>query len=153
VGVFYHIMTLNNTRKNQQMQLETRQATLFMNVYNRYISSEFRDAENEISKWEWNTFEEFWDKYGDPDRYPDNVNTFSKIGQFYEGLGTLVREDLIEIRLIAQFIGGSFIDWYERWTPIFEELKKQYKGRSWNTEYLYIEVKKFRDDHPELFNL
>ena len=37
-GVFYHIMTLNNTRKNQQMQLETRQAQLFFNLYMEDIS-------------------------------------------------------------------------------------------------------------------
>ena len=41
IGIFYYIMTLNNTRKNQQMQLETRQAQLFMNIYNTYRSKEY----------------------------------------------------------------------------------------------------------------
>jgi len=42
IGVFYHIMTLNNTGKNQELTikaqnhaLETRQAQLFMNIYNQ----------------------------------------------------------------------------------------------------------------------
>jgi len=30
VGVFYHIMTLRNTRKNQQLQLETRQINTYL---------------------------------------------------------------------------------------------------------------------------
>jgi hypothetical protein len=41
VGVFYYIMTLRNTRKNQQLQLETRQAQLFTS-----LSREFRSVEN-----------------------------------------------------------------------------------------------------------
>jgi hypothetical protein len=39
VGVTFHIMTLNNTRKNQQQQLETRQAQLFMQMYNKLDDS------------------------------------------------------------------------------------------------------------------
>jgi hypothetical protein len=34
VGVFYHIMTLRNTRRNQELTLETRQAQMFMQIYN-----------------------------------------------------------------------------------------------------------------------
>lgn len=42
VGIFYYIMTLNNTRKNQRQQLETRQTHLFMTLYETARSREFR---------------------------------------------------------------------------------------------------------------
>jgi hypothetical protein len=49
VGVFYHIMTLNNTRKNQQLQLETRQTQLFMNLYETWRSPDFRKRSNFVN--------------------------------------------------------------------------------------------------------
>ena len=163
VGVFYHIMTLNNSRKTQeltlkaqQQQLETRQAQLFMQIFNHYVSSDFRDALNEIERWEWTNFEEYWAKYGAPKRYPDNYNTFSKVGMFYEGLGTLVREDLIDIGMIQQFFGGVFIEWFEKWKPCFDGIIQMYDDvnrppRVWNTSYLYEQMIKYRDENPELF--
>jgi hypothetical protein len=68
VGVAYHIMTLNNTRKNQQQQLETRQATLFMQMYNRWDDTH-RDSFNKIRELEFENFEDFIQKYG-----PDSGN-------------------------------------------------------------------------------
>ena len=44
MGIFYYIMTLNNTRKNQEMQLETRQAQLFMQIVNQFTQPSMVDA-------------------------------------------------------------------------------------------------------------
>ena len=40
VGVFYHIMTLRNTRRNQQLTLENRNAQLLMRIYDKYTETE-----------------------------------------------------------------------------------------------------------------
>ena len=48
VGVVYYILTLRNTRRNQEMQLETRQAQLFMQIYDRRSSSEMTKMEWEF---------------------------------------------------------------------------------------------------------
>ena len=58
IGVFYHIMTLNNTRKNQQLQLETRQAQLFMQLYNR-LEKDFVTSFLNVMNWEWDSYEDF----------------------------------------------------------------------------------------------
>ncbi len=39
VGIYYYVMTLRNQRKNQELALETRQAQLFMNIYDRRVNS------------------------------------------------------------------------------------------------------------------
>ena len=39
VGIFYYVMTLRNQQKNQQLALETRQAQLFMNIYDRRLNN------------------------------------------------------------------------------------------------------------------
>ena len=55
VGVFYHIMTLRNTGKNQEMQLETRQAQLFMQIYQEMSSPEHYKRSDELLHMEWTT--------------------------------------------------------------------------------------------------
>ena len=42
IGVLYHIMTLRNTSKNQQLQLESRQIQLYMQLLDRFASEENR---------------------------------------------------------------------------------------------------------------
>ena len=44
IDVIYHIMTLNNTRKNQRLQLETRQAQLFMQAYGTFVDRDFQKS-------------------------------------------------------------------------------------------------------------
>ena len=75
---------------------------------------------------------------------------------FYEGLGTLVREGLIDIGMIHQFFGGVYIEWFEKWTPFFDGIIQLYTDmdrppRVWNTGYLYEQMIQYRDEHPELF--
>jgi hypothetical protein len=73
VGVLYHIMTLRNTRKTQQLALETRQAQLFMNLYETWRSIDFRKRSNWINQiLEYENFEDFWTRHGpqaDPDAF------------------------------------------------------------------------------------
>ena len=149
VAITYYSLQIRNQNK-------TRQAQLFMQIFNHYVSSDFREALNEIEKWEWTTFEEYWEKYGDPNRHPDNYTIFSKVGMFYEGLGTLLREELINAGMISQFFGGVFIEWFEKWFPVFEGviLMADTSGRGvriWNLGYLYEALKKYRDENPKLF--
>lgn len=39
IGVAYYVMNIENNRKNQELQLETRQAQLLMAVYERYVTT------------------------------------------------------------------------------------------------------------------
>ena len=59
VGVAYHIMTLNNTRKNQQMQLDTRQAQLYTTLWNQSFNNpEWMKNYLIMDKLKWTTFTE-----------------------------------------------------------------------------------------------
>ena len=44
VGIAYYIMTIRNQQKNQDMQLETRQAQLFMQIYNRFNDRDIQQS-------------------------------------------------------------------------------------------------------------
>ena len=58
VGIVYYIAIMRNNQRTQQMQLETRQAQLFMQLYNRLrddakdldVNKSFLDVEIESSE-------------------------------------------------------------------------------------------------------
>jgi len=158
VGVFYHIMTLRNTRRNQELTLkaqehalETRQAQLLMQVYNRWSSFDHLQHEVEINQWEWEDFDEFWAKYG-----PDNPRAFtawSAVGCFYEGLGVLVKNGLLDPRLVDDLISGWVISHWERFEPIYLAVRDRFNSptSAEYTEYIYNQIKPiWEEQHPEL---
>ncbi|UCE38751.1 MAG: hypothetical protein JSW00_05850 [Thermoplasmata archaeon] len=73
-------------------------------------------------------------------------------GQYLEGLGVLVRENLLDIKFIALLIGGGVKRHWEKIAPYVYELREKGKAPRVFTEfeYLYDEVMKYAEEHPEL---
>jgi len=120
VGVFYHIMILNNTRKNQQLQLETRQAQLFIEMTKETSGDEFRAAYQEIlEQWSWTDFDDFMRKYG-PDGNPEAYKKLMRITSYYERLGMLVRDGLISPQLVYHWMGSTPVNFWEKIEPYMD---------------------------------
>jgi len=66
IGVFYQILMLKNTRKNQEMQLEARQAQLFMDYQEKIMQDPLNSSYSDLKNWEWNDYDDFVTKYGIP---------------------------------------------------------------------------------------
>jgi len=151
VGVFYYIMTIRTNQKNQQMQLETRQAQLFIQLYNRFRD----DMRNVNLAWfmdaEFESYEGFQRLSQADDKFSQAL---SALGAFFEGIGVMVREGYIPVRLIALQWGGNTRRFWEKLEPIMAELREVREfPRAWaETEYLYNELMKYIEEHPELKN-
>lgn len=149
VGVFYYIMTIRTNQRNQRMQLETRQAQLFMQLYNR-----FRDDTRNIDIASF--MDADFESYGDFQRLSQTDDDFtqalSALGGFFEGIGVMVREGYIPVRLIALQWGGNTRRFWEKLEPVVSELRETRSfPRAWaETEYLYSELMKYLEEHPEL---
>jgi hypothetical protein len=63
-GFTYYVLTVRNTRVNQQQQLETRQAQLFMQIFQEFSSVENFKVLNEVMAMEWDDYDDFMSKYG-----------------------------------------------------------------------------------------
>jgi hypothetical protein len=151
VGVAYHIMTLNNTRKNQHMTLETRQAQMFLTIYNRILEENFARTRYNIEwVWSWSDFEDFRKKYG-----PESENwpNFVRVMMFLEGIGILLKKGMISASFIDDFISGTTVRIWEKYSEVVFDIRKYYdspQAYEW-VEYLYDEVKAiYNKQHPEL---
>ena len=64
VGIEYYILNLQNNQKNQEtsiknqeITLETRQAQLFMNIFNNYSSKGYQKELENILSWQYNDYD------------------------------------------------------------------------------------------------
>jgi hypothetical protein len=149
VAAVYYVSTLRNAQKTQQLQLDTRQAQLFMQIYSQsHNDPTFLDAFRKTMSLQWSTYEEFSDLLKDEEK----GRALQRVGSFYEGLGVLVKENYVDIRLVALLMTIMTRTWWEKYKPIIEEGRRQSGYPRWlsESEYLYNELMKYIDKHPEL---
>ena len=157
IGVFYHIMTLRNTRRNQELTrrsqdqaLETRQAQLFMGLYETYRNPEFRKLHARVHNQEWEDFDDFWEKYGS-ETNPEAFSEWLSVAAFFNGAGVLLQRELIDINLTGELLANILCRSWPGTVPILEGFR-QYTVREGfapphtkllgGFEYLYNEVMK-----------
>ena len=150
VGIFYYVMTLNYTRKNQELQLETRQAGLFMQVYTRWSDRELIKMQQEFTRWEWDDYDD-WER-----KYESDVDSLSlryTLGTFYEGIGVLMARGLIDPTLVDDLMSSAIMSYWRKIEPVVEEARKRsgYPQRFEWQEYLYNQILAISEkQHPEL---
>ena len=146
-SLFYYTTVLQNSNKTQQMQLENRQAQLFMNIYSKLASNEAIDNEYIINRLEMKTIEDYSKIAEDPIKY----RALQWFMTYYEGIGTLVRENHVSIELVAQMISGNIIWFWERYGEVFLDLRQNWPRYMTELEYLYDRVNGYLDEaHPDV---
>ncbi len=147
VGVFYHIMTLRNTRRNQEVTLETRQTQLFMEIYKTWASKEFqRDLEQMRYVWEFDGYDDSFYKYG-VENNPDDHAIWDQAVMWHEGLGVLVRKGLIDPEIVDDLMGGHILHFWGRFGSLIQEFRERMDAPlAWKEiDYLYDVIKEIRD--------
>jgi len=176
VGVFYYIMTIRANQRNQEISLrnqeltlesqeltrkaqeqavETRQAQLFMNIYNQSFSNqEWLDAYTKVMTTHWENYEEYMQKqdWTSDESDTELIRAANLVYCFYEGLGVFVKEGLVDIRLIALTMTYMTRTLWEKIAPIVYESRKRmnYPRQLSEFEYLYDELMRYIEEHPEL---
>ena len=149
LAAFYYISTLRNTRRNQELTLraqeqavETRQAQLFMEMYQDFKRSDIQKAYNDIVfVWNWDNPEDFDEKYGRRNNY-DEFHKYMLVYSVYEGLGVLVYRGLIDVTMIEELMRSYVVSFWEKMAPIIYDWRVQWPLAAEWMEYLYNEVNK-----------
>ena len=148
LAAFYYISTLRNAQRTQQLQLETRQAQLLMQIYSRLDIPEKSEAFTDVFTWDFIDFEDYLTKYGEK---PEEEYKLTGLVIYFEGLGTMVREGFIDIHQVATLIGGAAVRFWSMFDSIKEDIRKYKNYPRWasETEYLYNELLKYQETHPD----
>jgi hypothetical protein len=156
-GFSYYVLTVRASQRNQelvlkaqQQALETRQAQLFMEMYNNWKDIDRSIIENEVINWEYEDPRDWFEKYGSD---PMNRIKLGNSASFYEGLGVLVNRGFLNPVLVDDLISGNIVTYWEETGPLWNAVREQYdypQVAQW-VEFLYNEVKEIMlSEHPEL---
>jgi hypothetical protein len=147
VGIVYYLIIMRNSQRAQQQQLETRQAQLFMQVYNQYTMEKYKQW-LEINTWEWEDYEDFQAKYS----ALESAQNLSSIRSWLEGLGVLVKSGLVPIEIVALFMTGTIRRYWEKFGPLTLEFRTRlnFPRFGGEGEYLYKTLMEYVEEHPEL---
>jgi hypothetical protein len=163
VGVYYYITTIRVNQRNQEISIknqelalkaqehatETREAQLFMQLYNRYQQFDWQKQwsvmDKKISGWQ-----EFKERRENDPVFREEVG---KLSSFYEGLGVLLKAGYLSIHPVAlMWTGYTRTFWENIVEPILDEMREETGyPRGWSeTEYACREVLRYIEGHPEL---
>ena len=121
-----------------------------MQVYDKFSRPVLIDAMNRIdaTREQVQTIDDYYEWASDP----ENLRTRVIMGSFFEGVGVLVKENLIEIRIVAELMTGPIVHFWAMFGPIIDEIRVRdnFPRALSETEYLYDELMKYVKEHPEI---
>ena len=107
VGVIITLQQLRDIKQTRENELETRQAQLFMQVWQQYNSVEYAMQRYEVYDMQWEDYDDFQRKYlGVPAKEMRPYASYVSIARLFEGLWLLIQEKLIDEKLVYQNVYG-----------------------------------------------
>jgi len=134
-GVVYSSLQLRE-------QTKTRQTDLVIRLASDMRSIEVVGAFVDVLGAEFKDYDDFVKKYGMPFSKNQVPLSLFMVGNYFEQLGVLFRNRLVDAHLIGQLFPVSAA--WEKMEPFVKGLRKEYQSQGYYEwfEYLYSEVKK-----------
>jgi hypothetical protein len=103
----------------------------------------------------WSTADDFikdYDYFNPEAPETDKMRAINDITGYYEGMGVLVKEGLLDIRFLALHLNGATQLAWKAFDPIIDDLREKWNApRAFSEfEYIYNELIKYNKEHPEL---
>jgi hypothetical protein len=163
VAAGYYILNLRVSQKNQELSLktqelaykaqeqtlETRQAQLFMQIFQRFNEPDFFDKYTTFLSWKWKDYDDFMSKYGQKDN-PEAWYSEGSVAAFFNGVGLLLYMNLLDIKLIYGLLFVHVEMFWKKIKPISQEMRKRlnYPQIDQWVEYLYEEIIEYDKKTP-----
>ena len=141
IALTYYGLQIRNQNK-------TRQAQLFMNLYDTYHSPEFRLRWHDLLHREWTDKEDWFRKYG---QNSEDLAAYTSMLSFFNGIGVLLKRDLISLEMVDDLLSVNIRGFWKMfestvyWARETIDEPKMYA----DFEYLYNEVMTINEKAPD----
>lgn len=141
IAVYYYTLSVGNTKRNIQANLETRRAQLFSELNSR-LTLWHVESLLKIMGWEWRDYDDFMLRYG-PKNNVKEWAAFNYNIMFWDEVGVVVKNGLIEPNYVKELMTPSVTMLWEKFEPIIRELRSKggYPQFGQCTEQLYKMIK------------
>jgi hypothetical protein len=124
VAIIYYITIMRSSQKTQQLQLETRKAQLYMQLFMRITSEEVMKKSIDLLKLEYDNVDEFMEKYISGPDSSMHAKLFSMFWHI-DGLGYMMSQKFIDPEMVYNFGGGFAQVWHwKKWEPVIMRMRK-----------------------------
>jgi hypothetical protein len=154
IAVRSYVNANKRAEEARARELETRQAQLFMQIYNRFSDKDFVEAVNNVVYENppiYKNFDEYHAKY--IENNPEYDRMVKQIIYTLEGAGVLVNRGLIDVSYVDDLFSSIVIGFWESIKPAIVEARTRFNTPQIDEwlEYLYERVKDVAEkQHPEL---
>ncbi len=134
IAAIYYILVIRHQKKARQTDLIFR----LLSVYN---SKDFQEAVLRIQALDYKDYDDFVKKYGSLNALNELHISLGMVGNFYETVGVLVSEKLLDINLVQKLF--TVEPTWKKGEPLIREARKQGSPELYVWfENLYKEMKK-----------
>jgi hypothetical protein len=152
-AVVVGVVSFISSNKSEEKQ---RKAQIFMNLYGTIQSPEFlRSITTMMYDWQFKDYDDYFKKYGGINN-PKSFAVASRVLAFYEGMGVLLKNNLIDLKLVNDLQGTTALAFWEKYEPVIkgqmEYQRTHFKVQKpiWlGLEYLVNELKIQATKFPE----
>jgi hypothetical protein len=139
VAAVYYILQLRHQSKVRETDLAIRLNPVFsLSVI------DWQQAAFKVANLQFKDFDDFVKKYGSLSTEKQETMAIHTICNFFEGIGLILKRNLVSAEIICDYWGESAIFMWEKLKPLIEGFREQYNmPRAWKPfEYLYNEMQK-----------
>ena len=136
------ILGLGFTMLELRHLTQTRRTDVIMRIYDRFGSKEMVEAINSVGQL----------RSQSPESPPRATLTgVTQVAIIFEGLGVLLEQNLIDIKLVDSLFGPTLVSLWEPIQPVIQGMRKSLKEPFFfsHFEYLYNRLTEYRREHPE----
>ena len=144
------LAAINQILSNRQAA-QQRQTQLFMDLYNRWNTSEVAKQYGNIRfKYRITNYDDYLRVVDYENEVLGNIDAFSdfqNLAQLFNGIGVLVKRKLIDIALVEDLLSNRVIWWWEMYRPICMGARQATSDPEMydNMEYLYNAMKQYQE--------
>ena len=131
IGVIFTLLELRHLAK-------TRRTEIIMKIYDRFSSREMVEAMNKIGSAKFESLDDYRKKYG--------FTEITEVAVLFEGLGVLLEQNLIDIKMVDRLFGPTLSALWERVQPVLYAMRKGLNEPFFfsHFEYLINELSAYR---------
>ncbi|MGD0805723.1 MAG: hypothetical protein ABSA11_16805 [Candidatus Bathyarchaeia archaeon] len=115
---------------NIRAQNRNREAQLFMNIFKDLTSNEFMRNTHELMYMEWSDYDDFERKYGSDNNVENYVKRMTTF-YWYNGLGLLLEDKLIDESMVYGALGSSVTIYWEKFKDVLLRGRGLYGPELW----------------------
>jgi hypothetical protein len=118
IGVKSYINSNKRAEEARRRELETRQAQLFMGVYQTWATKDSLRQLEKVLALNFKDYEDWLRKYGPNGENSEDHSSWDFVMSYMDGLGSLVKRDLIDPRFVAELMGLPVIYTFQKFRSV-----------------------------------